>query len=133
MAEVHGSETVLLLDAQDISLFSDKSDGKFTSDEHESTCYGADGHEVATGLKKHAYSIGGKYVNGATGPRAYIQLKVGTKVAFEKRPEGTGSGLPKETSTVHIKEFNASSPVADIVRWTAELTVSGVVTYGTQA
>jgi hypothetical protein len=132
MAEVHGSDTVIKLDAQDISAFTDKSDGKYTADEHDSTCYGADGHEVATGLKKHGYSIGGKYVNGATGTRTYVKSKLGTKVTFEKRPEGTGAGLPTETSTVHIKEYNESSPVADIVRWTAELTVSGVITFGTQ-
>lgn len=133
MAEVHGSETVILLDAQDISAFCDKSDGKFTADEHESTCYGADGHEVATGLKKDGYSIGGKYINGATGTRVYVKAKRGTKVTFVKRPEGTGTGLPEETSLVHIKEYNESAPVADIIRWTAELTVSGVVTFGTQA
>lgn len=133
MAEVHGSETVLLLDTEDISEFSDKSDGKYTGDEHDSTCYGAEGHEYATGLKKHGYSIGGKYINGATGTHTYVKAKVGTKVAFVKRPEGTGTGLPEETSTVHIKEYNESSPVADIVRWTAELTVSGIVTFSTQA
>jgi hypothetical protein len=133
MAEVHGSETVIMLDTQNISAFCDKSDGKYTSDEHDSTCYGADGHEVATGLKKHGYSIGGKYTNGATATRTYVKLKQGTKVPFEKRPEGTGVGLPTETSTVHIKEYNESAPVADIIRWTAELTVSGVITFGTQA
>jgi hypothetical protein len=133
MAEVHGSETVIMLAAIDISAFCDKSDGKYTADEHDSTCYGADGHEYATGLKKHGYSIGGKYINGATGTHTYVKAKVGTKVAFEKRPEGTGTGLPKEAATVHIKEYNESAPVADIVRWTAELTVSGVVTFTNQA
>lgn len=132
MAEVHGSETVILLDENDISVWTDKSDGKFTADEHDSTCYGAEGHEVVPGLKKHGYSIGGKYVSGATGTHAYVKALVGTKVTFEKRPEGTGASLPTETSMVHVKEYNESSPVADIVRWTAELTVSGVVTFGTQ-
>lgn len=132
MAEVHGSDTVLLLSAFDISAFTDKCDAKHAADEHDTTCYGADGHEVTPGLKVIGYSIGGKYVNGATGPRVKIQSLVGTKVAFEHRPEGTASGLPKETSTVHVKEYNQSQPVADVVRWTAELTVSGVVTFGSQ-
>ena len=134
MAEVQGKVTSLLLAAYDISPFTDKCDGKHAADENESTCYGAEGHEVAAGgLKTIGYSIGGKWVNGATGPRVKVQQLVGTKVAFTYRPEGVGTGLPEETSTVHVKEFNSSSPVADIVRWTAELTVSGVVTFGTQA
>lgn len=133
MAEVHGSLTKLLLAAFDISTFTDKCDAKHAADEHDSSCYGATGHEVTPGLKVIGYSIGGKYVNGATGPRVKVQALVGTKVAFESRPEGTGVGLPTETSTVHVKEYNQSQPVADIVRWTAELTVSGVVTFGTQA
>lgn len=132
MAEVHGSLIVIKLDTQDITAFCDKCDGKFAADEHDTTCYGAAGHEVYPGLKKIGYTIGGKYINGATGTHTYVKAKVGTKKTFEKRPEGTGTGLPAETSTVHIKEYNESSPVADVVRWTAELTVSGVVTYGTQ-
>jgi hypothetical protein len=133
MAEVHGSETAVLLGANNISAFTDKCDGKYAADEHDSTCYGAQGHEYATGLKVTGYSIGGKYTDGATGTRLYVKALVGTKVAFEHHPEGTGSGLPKETGTVHVKEYNQSQPVADIVRWTAELTVSGVITFGTQA
>lgn len=133
MPETHGSETVILLDAQDISVWCDKSDGKLTNDEHDTTCYGAVGHEVFPGLAKDAYSIGGKYMTGATATHTYVKAKRGTKVTFEKRPEGTGTGLPVETCTVHIKEYNESSPVADVVRWTAELTVSGKVTFAVQA
>lgn len=132
MAEVHGSVTYISLGAFDISTFTDKCDAKYSADEHDSTCYGAAGHEVAPGLKVHGYSIGGKYVNGATGPRTKILALHGTKVAAIVRREGTGAGLPEETSTVHVKEVNFSNPVADIIRWTAELTVSGVVTFGTQ-
>lgn len=132
MAEVHGSLTSVLLATHDISAFTDKCDAKHAADEHDTTCYGALGHEVYPGLKVIGYSIGGKYVNGATGTQAWVKTLVGTKVAFEHRPEGTLTGLPKETSTVHVKEYNESHPVGDVVRWTAELTVSGVVTIGVQ-
>lgn len=132
MAEVHGRRTSITLGANDISAFTDKCDAKYGADEHDATCYGAEGHEVVPGLKVTGYSIGGKYVNGATGPREYVKSLVGTKVAFEFRPEGIGAGLPEDTGTVHVKEYNQSQPVADIVRWTAELTVSGVMTEGTQ-
>lgn len=133
MAEAHGKETYVSLDGEDLSTFTDSTTPTSAADEHDSTCYGADGHEYASGgLKTSAYTIGGKYITGATGPRAVIQPLVGTKVPFVYRPEGTGSTLPEDTSTVFVKSYNQTSPVADIVRWTAELTVSGVVTYGVQ-
>lgn len=134
MPETHGSETYVSLDGDDISTFTDSCTANKGADEHDSTCYGADGHEFANGgLKTGSYTIGGKYVTGASGPRAIIAPLVGTKVPFVYRPEGTGSTLPEDTATVYVKAYNQSSPVADIVRWTAELTVSGVVTHGTQA
>lgn len=134
MAEQHGRHTFVSLDGTDISAFTDNVASNGTADEHDATCYGAEGHEFAEGgLLTHKYTIGGKYVKGATGPRSIIEPLKGTKVAFIYRPEGTGAALPEDTSTVHVKTYNQSSPVADIVRWTAELTVSGVVTYGVQA
>jgi len=133
MAESHGKKTYVSLDGDDISTFTDSTTYNTGADEHDSTCYGADGHEVAGGLKTGGITIGGKYTTGATGPRAVIRPLLGTKVSFVYRPEGTGTTLPEDTATVLVKAYNQSSPVADIVRWTAELTVSGVVTYGAQA
>jgi len=133
MAESHGKETYVSLDGDDISTFTDSTTYNRGADEHDSTCYGAEGHEFTGGLKTGTITIGGKYVTGATGPRAVIAPLLGTKVPFVYRPEGTGSALPEDTATVLVKTYNQSSPVADIVRWTAELTVSGVVTAGTQA
>lgn len=132
MAESHGKETYVSLDGTDISTFTDTTTYNRGADEHDSTCYGAEGHEFAGGLHTGSITIGGKYVTGATGPRALIAPLLGTKVEFIYRPEGTGATLPEDTATVLVKAYNQSSPVADIVRWTAELTVSGVVTPGTQ-
>jgi len=132
MPEAHGKETYVSLDGDDISTFTDTTTYNTGADEHDSTCYGAEGHEFTGGLKTGSITIGGKYMTGATGPRAIIAPLVGTKVPFVYRPEGTGSTLPEDTATVLVKAYNQSSPVADIVRWTAELTVSGVVTPSTQ-
>lgn len=133
MAEAHGSETYVSLDGDDLSTFTDNVAYNTGADEHDSTCYGANGHEFVGGLKTGSVTIGGKYVTGVAGPRAVIRPLLGTKVSFVYRPEGTGSTLPEDTATVLVKTYNQSSPVADIVRWTAELTVSGVVAYGTQS
>lgn len=133
MPEAHGKETYVSLAATDISTFTDSTVFNQGADEHDSTCYGAGGHEFTGGLKTGTVTIGGKYVTGPTGPAAVIEPLLGTKVTFVYRAEGTGSGLPQKSATVLVKAYNQSAPVADIVRWTAELTVSGVVATSTQA
>lgn len=133
MAEAHGKETYVSLDGDDISTFTNNTTFERESDEHDSTCYGVDDKEVVGGLRGGKVTIGGKYITGATGPAAVIEPLLGTKVTFIYRAEGTGTGLPQKSCTVLVKSYNQSSPVADIVRWTAELTISGAVTPTTQA
>jgi len=127
MAEAHGKETVVKLAAADISAFTNSCSFERDADEHESTCYGADDKEVVGGLRGGKVTIGGKYVTGASGPSTLIEALLGTKVTFLYQAEGTGSSLPQKSATVLVKSYNQSSPVADLVRWTAELTISGAV------
>lgn len=133
MAESHGRLTVVKLNAADLSAYTDSTTFEREADEHDSTCYGVDDKEVVGGLKGGKVTIGGKYVTGATGPATVIEALLGTKVAFLYQAEGTGTTLPQRSCTVHVKSYNQSSPVADIVRWTAELTISGAVDDTAQA
>jgi hypothetical protein len=133
MPEAHGKETYVSLDGDNLSTFTDNTTFEREADEHDSTAYGMDDKEVVGGLRGGKVTIGGKYVTGATGPAAVIEPLLGTKVPFIYRAEGTGTGLPEKSCTVHVKSYNQSSPVADIVRWTAELTIAGAVTTATQA
>jgi hypothetical protein len=128
MAESHGKLTVVKLNAADISTYTDSTTFEREADEHNSTCYGVNDKEVVGGLLGGKITIGGKYITGATGPGTVIEALIGTKVAFIYRAEGTGTTKPERACTVLVKSYNASSPVADIVRWTAELTISGAVT-----
>lgn len=132
MPEAHGKDTYVSLADDDISTFTDSTTFEREADEHDSTAYGMDDKEVVGGLRGGKVTIGGKYVTGATGPAAVIEPLLGTKVTFIYRAEGTGTGLPEKSCTVHVKSYNQSSPVADLVRWTAELTISGAVTTSTQ-
>lgn len=132
MPEAHGKDTFVSLDGDDISTFTDNTTFEREADEHDSTAYGMDDKEVVGGLRGGKVTIGGKYVSGATGPAAIIEPRLGTKVAFVYRAEGTGPGLPEKSCTTLVKSYNQSSPVANIVRWTAELTISGAVTTSTQ-
>jgi hypothetical protein len=133
MPESHGRLTYVSLNAADISTFTDNTTFNRAADEHDSTCYGVADHEFVGGLKTGSITISGKYMTGATGPATVIDGVLGTVVAFIYRAEGTGAGKPQKAANVLVKAFNQSAPVADIVRWTAELTVSGAVTTTTQA
>ena len=56
-----------------------------------------------------------------------IRPLLGTNVAWIRQPEGTGSALPQDSATVHVKSYVETAPVADMIAWSAELTVSGVI------
>jgi len=127
MAESHGKLTVVKLAATDISAFTDSTTFERTADEHDNTCYGVDDHEFSGGLLTGKVTIGGKYVTGASGPSTLIEGVLGTKVAFIYQAEGTGSSKPQRSCNVLVKSYNQSAPVAEIVRWTSELTISGAV------
>lgn len=127
MAESHGKLTVVKLNAVDISAFTNSTTFERGADEHDSTVYGGNDKEVVGGLLEGKITIGGKYITGASGPATLIEGLLSTKVAFLYQAEGTGTGLPQRSCTVLVKSYNQSSPVADIVRWTAELTISGAV------
>lgn len=128
MAFVHGKDTVIKLDADDLSAFCNTSTLTRSADSHDVTTYGQDAHVYNGGLSDGTCSIGGIYDNTAvTGPRAVIEPLVGTNVTLIRQPEGTGSGLPQDSVTVLVLNYVETAPVADMVTWTAELQLSGPI------
>ena len=125
MARVHGKSTVIIFNGVDISTHCNSSENTREADEHDLTTYGKDAHVFGGGLKGGKQSISGLYDSAAgTGPRAVIRPTIGTVVPFIRRPEGTGSGKPQDSVQVHVKSYVETSPVADYVAWSAELTLS---------
>jgi hypothetical protein len=128
-----GADAVFLLNAVDISDFVDTVTINESADNLDVTTYGNDGHRKRGGLTDGNMAIGGVYDTTASGPHDVIKPLIGTVVAFDWRPEGTGSGKATTTGSVLVREYVESSPVADIVRWTATLEIDGNVTDGNQA
>lgn len=125
MAKVHGKGTVTKLNGTDLSAYCDNSTVEIESDEHDTTTYGKDAHVFNGGLLKSAFTVSGFYDSTAsTGPRAVILPLVGTNVTFVHQPEGTGSGLPQDSVDVLVKKYSQTHPVADMVKWTVDLTGS---------
>jgi hypothetical protein len=133
MAKKHGKDTVVKLNSVDLSAFCNSSEFTRSADSHDTTTYGADDHAYDGGLGDAKVTIGGLYDDGATGPRATIEPLIGTKVTFIRQPEGTGPGLAQDSCTVLVTSYVETSPVADMVTWSAELQVSGAVDSTDQA
>lgn len=133
MAFVHGKNTYISVNGSDLSAYTNTSELTREADEHDVTTYGKNAHVVSGGLLGGKASMSGIYDNTAgTGPRAVLRPLVGTVVPLVRRPEGTGAGKPQDAASVHVKTYVETNPVADMVAWSAELTLSDVVTSTTQ-
>lgn len=125
MAFIHGKDTYISLDDNDLSAFTNTSELGRTADSHDVTCYGKGSHVFQGGLRNGTASMGGIYDNTAvTGPRAVIAPLIGTVVELVRRPEGTGSGKPQDTVNVLVTNYVETAPVADMVTWSCEMQLS---------
>ncbi len=132
MAFVHGKDTYISLDGDDLSTYCNTSQLDQESDEHDVTCYGADDYAFSGGLLKGAFTMGGVYDDSAAGPKAVIEPLLGTVVTLIRRPAGTGSGKPQESVSVLVKKYTETNPVAGMITWQCDMTKSGPITRTTQ-
>jgi hypothetical protein len=131
MAYAHGRSTFISLGGDEIKCTT--SSLETMVDKHDVTVYGAEVHDFDRGLGNGTATLGGIYDSGAAGPPALIKAVLGTKVAFVRRPEGTGSGLPEQTATVLVEKYTETSPVADMVTWSLDLQLTTAVVETTQS
>lgn len=128
-----GADAVFMLDGDDLSDFIDTVTFTESADSLDVTTFGNGGHRKRGGLTDGTIAIGGVYDTTSSGPHDVVQPLIGTVVTFAWRPEGTGSGLPAETGSVLVQNYVESAPVAEIVRWTANLEIDGDVTAANQS
>ncbi len=133
MSFVHGKNTVVTLNAVDLSAFTNTSSFTRKADKHDVTTYGKNDHVYTGGLGDGDFSMGGIYDNTTVGPRDVIEPLIGTNVTLIRRPEGTGSGLPQDSVSVLVEEYVETNPVADMVTWSVKLQPSDAVTSTNQA
>lgn len=127
MATVHGKSLVVTLDGDSLTAYANACEFGRTADSHDTTVYGMDSKRYAGGLKDGTCTISGVYDTAVGGPRATIEPLLGTVVELVHRPEGTGTGKPQRTVDVLVTGYSESSPVADMVTWSADLQLSGDV------
>lgn len=134
MALAHSKRTFVSLDGDNLSTFTNTSNFEKNSDEHDVTTYGKDAHVLAGGLLGGTATMGGFYdTTASTGPRAVIEPLVGTVVEYIRQPEGAGTGKPQDKVDVLVKKYTESSPVADYVTWSCDMSFSDVIDSAAQS
>ncbi len=140
-ASTHGKDAYFAVEdstgttLRDISPYLNTIDFPRSNDTHDNTTYGAEGHTFQTGLTNGTISIAGFWdktatVGSTTVLDSLLDLDTPT-LGFEYGPEGNASGKVKYSGECILQDYNVSSPVADLVTFTATLQISGTVTKGT--
>lgn len=124
----HGRLTVLKISTNDISAATKTSTFSGTADVHDTTGYGNTNRTKAGGLVDGKFTASGSYDIGATtGTPAQLEGKEGTTFAFTRQVAGTGTTKPQEVFSAVLSKMDISAPVDDMVTWSGEWEVSGVV------
>ena len=135
MAFLHGKSSVFKLDnasgsLTDISAFVNNVDFPETADVAETSVLGASNKTYIVGLKDATISLSGLFDATADAIFGAVVGQTAT-LSFEYSPEGTASGKIKYTGECILTNYAMSSPVGDVVAYSADLQVSGAVTRGT--
>lgn len=129
----HGKATGITVATKDISPWTNNSEFNRGAAGHQVTAYGADDEAWSGGIRNGKFTCSGIYDRTATtGTHVVLDPLVGTVVTILRKPEGTGTGKPLQTFSGLLVSYVETSPVGDMVTWSAEFTVSGAVVGTTQ-
>ena len=135
MAFTHGKNSVFKLDNSsgtltDISSYVNNVDFPETADVAETTTLGDGSKTYIVGLKDATLSITGLWDSALDGILGAVVGQAAT-LSFEYSPEGTTGGNIKYTGECILTSYAQSSPVGDVVGYSADFQVTGDVTRGT--
>ena len=140
MAAAHGKDSYFSVEdsaastLRNITPYVKTIDFNRSNDENDTTTKGAEGHTYRPGLTDGEIRLTGLWDDTAsTGSRTVLQSLLGVEVTvgFEYGPEGNTAGMVKDSGEVILTQYDESSPVDDMVAFTATLKISGDVTTGT--
>jgi hypothetical protein len=140
MAPTHGKDTSFTLEdsaattPRDLSTQLTSVAFSRQNDNHDTTCFGAEGHTFINGLTNGTCTIQGWWdATASTGAATVIDGLVGldgVTLGAVYGPFGTTTGNIKYSFECILKSVDVSGPVADLVSFTAQLQISGDVTKG---
>jgi len=132
----HGHNAQFTYNSNDVSPYVTDVTFKRSNDVHDTTCYGSSAHTYLAGLVDGEITVTGLWDKTSTvGSEVVFNGAVGVAAAsaFAWGPEGSTAGDVKYTGNAVLKDYQESAPVADLVKFTATLSISGAVTTGTYA
>jgi len=134
MAFIHGKSTVITIAGTALTAYTDSVELKRAGDSHDVTCFGATGHAYFGGLTDGTVSLKGTYNDTDTvTPRVVIGDALGTSVAWVYRANGTGSTNPEVDGNAIVTAYEEVAGVADMIKWAAELQITGAVNTADQS
>lgn len=138
---IHGKDAYFSLEdsvastLRNISPYLTGVDFSQENDTHDTTAYGAEGHTFIAGLTNGTITLTGFWDKTASvGSATVLDSLVGldsVTLGFEYGPEGNTAGLTKYSGECILQSLDYSTPVADLVTFTATLQISGSVAKGT--
>lgn len=140
MATAHGKDSYFELEdsagttLRNITPYIKSIDFNRSNDANDTTTKGAEGKTYRPGLTDGEIRLTGLYDNTATTGSATVLrslLGVEITVGFSYGPQGNTAGMDKYTGECVLTQYDESSPVDDMVAFTATLKISGDVTTGT--
>ena len=131
MAAKHGRSAQVYIGTNEISSYLDQADKSTDVDTGETTTFGKNWKTYLAGLIGANLSLGGKYDGTATtGPAAILETCIANGTAWPIKffPGGSASGQRQHTFNALVTNYSESSPVGDIVTFSASLLADGTVT-----
>lgn len=135
MATAHGKLTQITVATRDISPYCKNSSLERNAATHDTTGYAptGDAQTFAGGLRNATFSCSGVYDNTVSvGPRLVLNGLEGTTMAIIRKVEGAGTGKPNDAFSGILTKYVETNPHDDIVTWSADFQVTGVITSTTQ-
>lgn len=115
----------------DLSSYCDEIGFPRKSDTAETTTFQAGGKTYLVGFSDNQITLKGKFDSAADAQFAALVGFDSSAINFEFGPEGTTTGRIKYTGACYVSEYSSTTPVNDVVTFSATLMINGAVTRGT--
>lgn len=137
MTAVHGKDyyfsVTIAAAVKDLTAFIKTSSWEVNPDIHDISGSGITDKTYRGGQVARTFTMGGWYDSSITTGPAVLEGQAGNTLPFERRAQGTGSTLPKQTGNLVVGKYVESQKNDDILQWTCDFTITGVVTVAAQA
>ena len=129
MADVHGSDSYVSIDGDNVSVYLDQASLDKMVETAETTAFADDDKEFIAGLRDATLNIGGHW--DATGDGFVADWDDGAVVACIVGPAGSTAGLVRYTFNALITNYSIDMPVGGRVGFSCSLQRTGATTRDT--